>query len=319
MQAYLFVHFREKTTPDGEQVYFSLSKDGFYWEEVNNGCPVLWAYYGDKGARDFTIIRCLEQKKFYILGTDLSLSYGLRNQYHNSWEEIGKHGSKQFVLWESADLVNWSEQRLIQIPEAERFGCLWAPDVIYDKDQKDYLLHWSSSHEEDQYKRKRIYCCRTVDFLHFTKPVVLYEKEDSNVIDSAICYEDGTYYMFVKSEGNPENIIMLFSKRAEGPYKRIADFDRCMEKLEKGTYEAPAIVRLKDRRWCLFLDYYGVPGAGQGYVPFLAEDLKSGNFLQNTLKFHFPYGFKHGTVLAITEAEYNSIKTHDWSDKGYIS
>ena len=30
-QAYLFVHFREKTTPDGEQVYFGLSKDGFHW------------------------------------------------------------------------------------------------------------------------------------------------------------------------------------------------------------------------------------------------------------------------------------------------
>ena len=25
-QAYLFVHFREKTTPDGEQVYFGISR-----------------------------------------------------------------------------------------------------------------------------------------------------------------------------------------------------------------------------------------------------------------------------------------------------
>ena len=57
MQAYLFVHFREKTTPDGEQVYFGVSKDGFNWEEVNGGAPVLWAYYGDKGVRDFTVVR----------------------------------------------------------------------------------------------------------------------------------------------------------------------------------------------------------------------------------------------------------------------
>ena len=34
-QAYLFVHFREKTTPDGEQVYFGISRDGFHWEAVN--------------------------------------------------------------------------------------------------------------------------------------------------------------------------------------------------------------------------------------------------------------------------------------------
>ena len=52
-QAYLFVHFREKTTPDGEQVYFGISRDGFHWEAVNDGAPVLWAYYGDKGVRDF--------------------------------------------------------------------------------------------------------------------------------------------------------------------------------------------------------------------------------------------------------------------------
>ena len=58
MSAYLFVHFREKTTPDGEQVYFGVSKDGFNWEEVNGGAPVLWAYYGDKGVRDFTVVRC---------------------------------------------------------------------------------------------------------------------------------------------------------------------------------------------------------------------------------------------------------------------
>lgn len=38
-QAYLFVHFREKTTPDGEQVYFGISRDGFHWEAVNDGVP----------------------------------------------------------------------------------------------------------------------------------------------------------------------------------------------------------------------------------------------------------------------------------------
>ena len=55
MSAYLFVHFKEKRTPDGEQVYFALSRDGFHWETVNDGNPVLWSYQGDKGVRDFTI------------------------------------------------------------------------------------------------------------------------------------------------------------------------------------------------------------------------------------------------------------------------
>lgn len=57
MQHYLFVHFREKTSPDGEQVHFAVSRDGFHWQALNGGHPVLWAYYGDRGVRDMTIIR----------------------------------------------------------------------------------------------------------------------------------------------------------------------------------------------------------------------------------------------------------------------
>ena len=101
MQAYLFVHFREKTTPDGEQVYFGVSRDGFHWEALNGGRPVLWAYYGDRGVRDFTITRSRLDGKFYIFATDLSLSYGMRGRYHHSWEEIGRNGSKCFSVWES--------------------------------------------------------------------------------------------------------------------------------------------------------------------------------------------------------------------------
>ena len=131
-QAYLFVHFREKDTPDGEQVYFALSRDGFQWEAVNEGKPVLWAYYGDRGVRDFTIVRCREREKFYIFATDLSLAYGMRGKYHQSWDEIGRCGSKYFSVWESDNLADWTEQRLVKLG-TEEMGCLWAPDVIYDE------------------------------------------------------------------------------------------------------------------------------------------------------------------------------------------
>ncbi len=50
MSAYLFVHFKEKRTPDGEQVYFGISRDCFHWKTVNDGNPVLWSYEGDKAS-----------------------------------------------------------------------------------------------------------------------------------------------------------------------------------------------------------------------------------------------------------------------------
>lgn len=309
MQAYLFVHFKEKSTPDGEQVYFGLSRDGFLWEPVNGGDPVLWAYYGERGVRDFTIVRCKENGKFYIFATDLSLAYGMRNQYHNDWDEIGRNGSKYFSVWESKDLVNWTEQRLLKLG-SEDFGCMWAPDIIYDRENGDYVLHWSSSHKCNDYGKKGIYYSRTKDFVHFGKPQVLYRKEDSGVIDSAIYYENGAYYMFVKSEGNPEKIILLRAEHATGPYERMEAFDESMKDVASGLYEAPTAVKLEDGRWCLFLDYYGVRGAGQGYVPFVAESLESGKFVRSDAVFHFPYGFKHGTILPITEEEYERIRSN---------
>ena len=316
MQAYLFVHFREKATPDGEQVYFGVSRDGFHWEALNGGRPVLWAYYGDRGVRDFTITRSRLDGKFYIFATDLSLSYGMRGKYHHSWEEIGRNGSKCFSVWESENLTDWSEQRLVKIGN-EDFGCLWAPDILYDSRNEDYLLHWSSSHKSNNYGNKAIYYARTKDFQTFTAPEVLCRKEDCGVIDSAIYEEDGRFYMFVKSEKNPEKIILLEAEQAEGPYVRKEAFDESMEGLESGLYEAPTAVRLEDGRWCLFLDYYGVPGAGQGYVPFVADSLKSGRFVRSDEAFSFPYGFKHGTILTITMEEYERMKAFDWTHQGY--
>lgn len=307
MQAYLFVHFKEKRTPDGEQVYFALSKDGFHWEEVNDGNPVLWSYYGDKGVRDFTIIRT-KAGKFIIMATDLSLSYGMLNQYHNSWAEISRNGSKSLVLWESEDLVHWSAQRMVKLGD-ENFGCLWAPDIIYDKAQDDYLIHWSSPHSSNNYGDKGIYYSRTKDFTSFTKAELLYQKEDSGIIDSAMYEENGKYYLFLKSEKKPEKIILMESEKITGPFKKLEEFDKSMEELAQGLYEAPTAVKLEDGRWCLFLDYYGCSAEEQGYVPFLADTLSSGRFIRSDQSFWFPYGFKHGTILTITMEEYQSLKS----------
>lgn len=311
---YLFVHFREKATPDGEQVHFGLSRDAFHWETVNEGRPVLWAYYGDKGVRDHTIVRDAARGKFYILATDLSLAYGMRNQYHGSWEEISRNGSHFLSLWESEDLVHWSEQKLIPTG-TENMGCVWAPDVFADQDGS-FLLHWSSPVKEDDYAQKRIFYRRTRDFFTFEEAKVLYKKEDSDIIDSALYEEDGAYYLFVKSGTNPTGIILLRSDSPTGPFERVNAFDEAMKDLNGGVYEAPTAVRIEDGRWCLFLDFFGVRGAGQGYVPFVADSLKEANFRRADEDFSFPYGFKHGTILKITDEEYDRIRSFDFAALG---
>ena len=313
MQHYLFVHFREKTSPDGEQVYFAISRDGFTWEALNDGQPVLWAYYGDHGVRDMTVIRDRATGRFHIFATDLSLSYGMRGKYNHSWRNINLHGSKALAHWWSDDLTHWSEQEMITLGN-EDYGCLWAPDIIFDPEQGDYVLHWSSTHVSNNFGPMAIYYSRTKDFQTFTEPALLYRKEDSGCIDSAMYEEDGKYYLFVKSEKNPERMIELVSDHVTGPFTRVDAFDESMSVVKAGLYEAPTAVRLEDGQWALFIDYYGVLGAGQGYVPFLAPSMASGAFVRSDAAFHFPYGFKHGTILPITEAEFDRMKAHDWND-----
>ena len=312
MKHYLFVHFRETTSPEGEQVYFALSRDGFFWEALNGGRPILWAYYGDHGVRDMTIVRDRFTGRFHIFATDLSLSYGMRGKYAHSWEKICRNGSKSLAHWQSDDLVHWNEEELVQLGD-ENFGCVWAPDVIFDEEAGEYLLHWSSATADNQYGPMGIFFSRTRDFVHFSKPELLYRKDNGTVIDSAMYWEDGKYYLFVKSQANPKQLMLLCAERATGPFSRINAFDEAMKPVREGLYEAPTALRLEDGRWCLFLDFYGAAGAAQGYVPFIAPSLASGAFVRSDAAFHFPYGFKHGTTLELSEEEYERMRAHDWS------
>ena len=308
---YLFVHFKEKRMPDGEQVYFALSRDGMHWETVNNGQPVLWAYYGDKGLRDHTIVRSQTDGQFHILSTDLSLAYGMRGKYQNSWANVSRHGSRCLSHFASDDLVHWTEQELLPLGD-EHFGCLWAPDVIWDREKEAYLLHFSSAHDSNAFGPMGIFGAYTKDFKTFSKPEILYREEKNSVIDSAIYEEDGQYYMFLKHEADPAAVILMQSSSLLGPWQRVEAFDAEMGKLASGQYEAPTAAKLPDGKWALFLDYYGVPGAGQGYVPFIASSLAEGVFCRADEQFSFPYGFKHGTILPITGAEYERVAQFGW-------
>ena len=51
MSGYIFVHFTGEQK-DGEQIYFSISRDGLHWKDLNDGKPILYSETGMKGVRD---------------------------------------------------------------------------------------------------------------------------------------------------------------------------------------------------------------------------------------------------------------------------
>ena len=45
-----------------------------------------------------------------------------------------------------------------------------------------------------------------------------------------------------------------------------------------------------------------------GYVPFISDEVGNCNFKRVDDLFSFPYGFKHGRVIEITDEEYGRLK-----------
>ncbi len=303
---YLFVHFREKITPDGEAVYFGISKDGYNWEKVNNGKPVLMSKIGDKGCRDIEIIR-LHTGGFAILTTDLCIATKFDEKFNVDWKQINSHGSKSLCMWKTDDLVTFSEQRLLPIG-TENFGCMWAPEVFFDEETGEYLIHWGSTSSVDNYTHMKIYYSVTKDFEAFTEPKVFFEK-DNEILDSHIVKTEDTYHLFYKNSSNPPMNMHATAKNLYGPYIHDEEFEKYMnDKIyHPGSYEGATTFTLPDGKWCLMLDFFGCEKEKMGYVPFVSPKTGDMNFVRCPEKFSFPYGFKHGRVIDISDAEYEKL------------
>ena len=54
-------------------------------------------------------MRAREGNRFFLLATDLSINL------NHDWKRAVRAGSKSIVIWESDDLVHWSEPRLVKV------------------------------------------------------------------------------------------------------------------------------------------------------------------------------------------------------------
>jgi hypothetical protein len=290
---YLFVTFKGEKTPMSEQIYFALSKDGRQWNALNGGEPVLISKLGEKGVRDPYLLRSHDGKTFYLIATDLSI------HLNPNWGRSQTAGSKSIVIWESPDLVRWSRPQLVRVAAPDA-GCTWAPEAVYDEEKKDYLVFWASKNRSDKFAKQRIWAARTKDFRKFSDPFIYIDKP-GDVIDTDIVREGSKYYRFSKDE-QYKAITMEVSEKLMGPWQDVPQFS--LAKL-KG-YEGPECYQLKPAAdgkpatWCLVLDLYS---QGKGYQPFVTDDLAGGQFTEAP-NFSFPFLFRHGSILPLTEEEY---------------
>lgn len=303
---YLSVHFRESLSPEGEQVHFGLSKDGYHWEAVNGGRPVLRSTLGTFGCRDIEIVR-MRSGGFVLLTTDLCIVRKMDENHNVDWKDCNHNGSKCLCCWETEDLVHFSDQRLLFFGR-EDFGCLWAPEVFYDEDSDEYLIHWGSTVRETDYEHMSIYACRTKDFRTFTAPELYFDKKNE-ILDSHIVKFGDTYHLFYKNANDPSGNMHETAKSLYGPFTHDDEMDRVMRYYTNaGAYEGATTYVLPDGRWCLMLDFFGCPKEEMGYVPYVSPAPGDTRFRRADSEFSFPYGFKHGRFIEISEEEYARVK-----------
>nr|WP_286259802.1 family 43 glycosylhydrolase [Streptomyces graminofaciens] len=309
--AYLFAYFAGEGTPDGEQIRLALSRgdDPLHWQALNSGAPVLTSSLGTKGLRDPFLVRSPEGDRFYLIATDLRM----HGEPDGDWEQVQRTGSRSIAVWESTDLVDWTEQRLVDL-SPDTAGNTWAPEAAYDPTINAYVVFWASKlygeddpgHTTDTYN-KMLYAT-TRDFRTFTEPQV-WNDPGHSVIDSTVIHHDGTYHRFTKDERNasPDVPGGKFVTAERSTELRATSYAFVADRIGHGSIEqgeGPTVFRSNtEDKWYLFIDEF----SGRGYVPFETSDLDSGKWTMCE-DFELPPGARHGSVLPVTGAEYERLR-----------
>ncbi|MEU9171416.1 family 43 glycosylhydrolase [Streptomyces sp. NPDC048420] len=307
---YLFAYFTGEGTADGEQIRYALSRgnDALHWRELNQGKPVLTSTTGEKGLRDPFVIRSPEGDKFYLIATDLRM---YRNS-SGSWDDVQRHGSRSIMIWESTDLVHWTDQRLVKVAP-DNAGNTWAPEAYWDDSLGAYVVFWASKlyadddpgHTGSTYN-KMLYAT-TKDFRTFSAPKV-WDDPGYSVIDSTVVKYKDTYYRYTKDERDPTSSspCAKFITGEKSTSLTSTTYDLVADCIGSGAMdrgEGPTVFKSNtEKKWYLFIDEYG----GRGYVPFETTDLDSGKWTAST-NYQLPASPRHGTVLPVTQAEYDRL------------
>lgn len=299
MSAYLFAHFTENNTGDKEYIWFAISRDGLNWVDLGGDEPILKSKLGTKGVRDPFIIYDEKLKKYFIIATDLLTASG-------NWDDFANRGSRSIIVWESEDLINWSEEWLCEVG-TDNAGCVWAPEAVFCKEKDMWFVFWASCVKEDGDKepKQRIYGAFTKDFKEFTE-TFKYIDGQTALIDTSIVWDNGWYYRFSKDETS-KFIIFEKSRNLVGE-----EWENIHSELLSNFYglEGPEAYYLDDQqKWCLIADQYH---AHKGYTPFLCDDLASGRFIQ-LHNDQFDMGKRkkrHGGILKISDELTNKLIEH---------
>lgn len=344
-EGYLFGHFIGEGAGHEEQIYFAVSEDRLQFVDMNNRKPVLVSTIGEKGVRDPYLYRSVEGDRYFLVATDLSIyNRGGWFQNEQGYYDASTTGSPYLVLWQSNDLVNWGEPKLIKVAP-ENAGMAWAPEMIYHDETGEYIIFFASSimNPETKYKAKpnAIYYVATRDFVHFSETKLFIDNQSDGtednkpreIIDTTVIKIKDTYYSASKDGDNAEvggGIRILKTKNLleASSWEKVLDLDELgldlsglgIKALDNGFLEGPELFQYNKKDWAdenipeygIMADQYAI---GAGYLPLTTTDLEDTTNAKNSWRIlnAEDYSFdqlkkRHGTIMRITKEEIERLK-----------
>ena len=271
------------------KLHIALSSDGRHWTALNDNNPV-W----DQQIRD-PYVRRDPDGLWRILSTG-----------------GGRAGDRAIVgpsclYATSKDLITFQVEGPLTLMKDVRneTGSLarniWAPEWFYDEKTNEYMLFWSSSFENEGWKKSRLWYCKTRDWKTFTPAKPLFEPPYS-VIDGTLLEHEGVYYLFHKEEefgektGERRAIRVATSKLPEGPYA-IVEGHLNQGQIVPVITEGPTVVKDPVKPgWLLFYDYCMTNRFGVSY----SRDLINWSVEDDV---SFPSEARHGCVSILKPEE----------------
>lgn len=310
-EGYAFIYFTGDSG-NSESIFIAASEgnDALSWTELNDGEPILTSTEGTTGLRDPFVIRSPEGDTYFLIATDLKVA-------DSGWDGTTTHGSRYLEIWESPDLINWSEQRHVLL-SPETAGNTWAPEATYDNSLGEYVVYWASAifDEEDPEHTgssyQRLLYVTTSDFLTFSEPAVWQDTGKSR-IDTTVLEVDGTFHRFTKDDNargtGCTDIIHESSADLLAPYEDWDVLATCIGRnAGLDAIEGPLIFKsnpgdVNGQKYYLFVDEY----SGRGYLPLETEDISAPDW-QLSSSYNLPSSPRHGTVVPVSSDELSAIR-----------
>ena len=278
-QAYLFSSFREPAT-DGLRLAYSY--DGYHWTDFDTTFL--------KPTVDSNVMR------------DPSIAKGPDGTYHLVFTSAWK-GSKSFGYANSKDLIHWGEEKSISVMQNEPATVnVWAPELFYDDENKDFIIIWASTipfrfpkGQEPEDNNHRMYYTTTKDFNTFTD-TKLFLDPGFSVIDCEIVKRGKNDYVLVlKDNTRPNrNIKVAFARAPLGPYSPAS------EPFTPNFTEGPTVAKV-GKDYLIYYDQY----RDKIFGAMKTRDFIS--FTDVTKEVSLPQGHKHGTIFMVSKKELKKL------------